>query len=90
MHDPKNYVIVLRNLKTGEWLGNWNGSNRWFVKDTFCWKYTKAGAKSVCTKTVYPLMSDNPMGSRTTVTIELHGWGNSRQVSELATIENKL
>lgn len=82
MHDPKDHVIVLRDNKTGEWMGNWNGANRWFVKAPFCWKYTKAGAKSVCTKIVYPIMSDNPMLSRTAVTIELHGPNNSKPRSD--------
>ena len=84
MHDPKDHVIVLRDISTGEWLGNWNGSNRWFVEDRWCWKYTKAGAKSVCTKIVYPLMSDSPMLSRTVVTIELHGPSNSKPRVEIA------
>ena len=70
LHPDKDgkYVIALRE-PNGCLVGYWNGADRNFSK-FLPWKYTLRGAKSICTKTVYPMLSDSPLERCRTVSIE--------------------
>ena len=64
----RKYVIALRE-PNGNLVGYWNGSDRRFSK-FLPWEYTLRGAKSICTKSVYPMLSDSPFERHLTVFIE--------------------
>ena len=70
LHPGKNgkYVIALRE-SNGCLVGYWNGARKYF-STLMPSQYTLRGAKSVCTKTVYPMLSDCPLHRYRTVSIE--------------------
>ena len=64
----RSCVIALRE-PNGCLVGYWNGARKYF-STLLPSQYTLRGAKSVCTKTVYPMLSDSPLERYRTISIE--------------------